>query len=232
MRLIGRSGKLLLIMIALSTSVYGQQYKSPVAGGGPFSDVVLRAPFSATATTRVREVLQDGTVREDLVKAAYHRDSRGRVRAALDSPWGQYVFLWIPDPARAAFYVLDPASRTYRIGARFIATALFNGEGRVALPIGKACFRTTPPAVGASEMERLAAVNARTSADLGVVIVSRWSDQTVSVDYALTGIRRDEPPAGLFELPANYTAVTGSPHDPLVTLVPWNVKPVCVGQTR
>lgn len=70
MRLIGRSGKLLLIMIALSTSVYGQQYKSPVAGGGPFSDVVLRAPFSATATTRVREVLQDGTVREDLVKAA------------------------------------------------------------------------------------------------------------------------------------------------------------------
>jgi hypothetical protein len=195
----------------------------------------MNAPFSATAVTRVREFLPDGTVREQTVMATYYRDSRGRVRAALDNPWGQYVVLWIPGPADSqgwTFYRLDPAERTYRFTGHFFAKALFNGEGRVALPVGKACFRTAPPVAGESDTERFEAVNARVSPDLGVVIASHRSDHIGSVDYELTNIRRDEPPTELFDLPTDYTFVTGSKSDPLLVFDPWNAKRFCVAPTR
>jgi hypothetical protein len=49
---------------------------------------VLDAPFSAEAITTVRKTLSNGTVRERMVTARYYRDSRGRVRAELVTPWG------------------------------------------------------------------------------------------------------------------------------------------------
>lgn len=166
------------------------------------------------------------------VTATYYRDSLGRVRAELDNPWGQFVVLWSPDPDRAVTYVLDPAQRTYRLGPRLLATALFNGEGRVALPVGKVCFRTAPPVAGASDAERLAAVNAQVSPDLGVVIASHRSDHMASVDYEVTNIRRDAPLAELFDVPTDYTLVRGSARDPLIEFDPWNAKRFCVGPTR
>jgi hypothetical protein len=229
MCLMGRSGMLLLTLIALSTPAYAQPCHPVAAAGGPLSDLVLNAPFSATAVTRVTEALPDGTVREHQVRATYHRDSQGRVRAALDTPWGEYVVLWIP--GRAA-YRLDPDTRTFRLGGRCIEGVLFNGEGRVAVPVGKACFRTTTRAAGASPAERLEAVNAQLSPDLGLVTASHWSDQFVSVDYQLTNIRRGEPLAELFDIPANYTFVTGSHQDPLIELDPWNAKRFCISATR
>jgi hypothetical protein len=43
------------------------------------------------------------------------------------------------------FVRLDPAKRTYRIGAvRFFAQLVFNFEGRVAFPVGKVCFENAP----------------------------------------------------------------------------------------
>jgi hypothetical protein len=123
----------------------------------------------------------------------------------------------------------------YRFGAGIhFATELFNGEGRVALPVGKACFQTAPPVVAnTSDAERLRTVNAQVSPDLGVVIASHHSDFIGSVDYELTTIRREEPPAELFEVPVDYTFGRGSlPDDPLVSFAPRQSKHSCEPLTR
>lgn len=144
---------------------------------------------------------------------------------------GPYVVLEIPGipiPGRASFYVLDPARRTYRIATHHIAVHLFNGEGRVALPVGRVCFQIAPPVVaGVSDVERLRAVSARLSPDLGIVIESHRSDEIVGADYEVRNIRREDPPADLFELPPDYTFVRGSHDDPLVGFAPWQSPPSC-----
>lgn len=70
------------------------------------------------------------------------------MRAELDTPWGPYVILkaeiHTPD-FDVRFATLDPAKRTYRSSGRFFAELLFNGEGRVALPVGKVCFQNARP---------------------------------------------------------------------------------------
>lgn len=239
MALIGRTGMLLAIIAVLAAPANGQQYDRSVAAGGPFSDVpILNAPFSAEARTTVRQALPDGSVREHTVTARYYRNSQGHVRAELDTPWGPYVILkaeiHTPD-FDVRFVTLDPAKRTYRIGpGRLFAEQVFNGEGRVALPVGKVCFQNAPPVVAeVSDDERLQAVNARVSPDLGIVTESHRSGAIV-VDYAVTNIRRAEPPADLFEVPTDYAFVRSSIlDDPLITLTPWRQSaPLCKPLTR
>ena len=195
---------------------------------------MLNAAFAAEATTTIRELLPDRSARVHTVTTRYYRDSQGRVRAELDTPWGAYVVMEIPTPERAAFYVLDPAKRTYRIATHHIAAHLFNGEGSAALPVGKVCFQNAPPVVAdVSDDERLQAVNARVSPDVGIVTESHRSG-AIAVDYAVTNIRRAEPPADLFEVPTDYTFVRGSlPDDPLVAFAPWRQSaPACKPLTR
>jgi len=48
----------------------------------------------------------------------------------------------------------------------------------------------------------------------------------------VTNIRRDEPPAELFEVPTDYMLVTGSHDDPLVSFAPWQSPPACKPLTR
>jgi hypothetical protein len=241
MALISRTGILLAIVAVLAVPANGQQYNRSVAAGGPFSDVpVLNAPFSADARTRVRQALADGTVREHTITARYYRDSQGHVRAELDTPWGPYVLLQagieIPD-FDLRVVTLDPAKRTYRQGPPpSFAALVFNGEGRVALPVGKACFQTTRPVVAdVSDEERLQAVNARMSPDLRIVTESHRSG-TIAVDYAVTNIQRVEPAPELFEVPKGYRYVSSSLPDPMITLAPWSGPapgdPACKPLTR
>ena len=227
MALISRTGSLLAIVAALAAPASGQDFARL---GGPFSRVVvLSAPFSAEATTRVQEVSPDGTARLHTVTARYYRDSQGQVRAEVETPWGPYVVVASPGPERLEFYVLDPTKRTYRIAAFGFATQLFNGEGGVPLPVGKVCFQYPPRvAAGVSDAERLRAVNAQVSPDLGIVTASHRSDDIRIVDYEVTNIRRREPPTELFDVPADYTLVHGSlPDDPLFTFAPWQSPPAC-----
>ena len=227
-----RGGVLLVFLAILSAPAYGQQHESSEPEGGPFTrEAVLNTPFSADAITRVRETLPDGAIREHTLTARYYRDSLGRVRAELDTAWGPYVVLWVPGPDRGAFYAIDPASRTYRIAGHFLAVALFNGEGRVALPVGKARYRYACPVLRGSARERLEAVHAKTSPDLGVVIASHRSDQIGSVDFELTNISRAEPPAQLLEVSPDFALVDGSLDDPLVQLQPWSPAHGCTGPT-
>jgi hypothetical protein len=237
MAVISRAGTLLAIVAALSAPTFAQRHEPSEAAGGPFTPTaILDAPFSAEAITKVREALSNGTVLEQTVTARYYRDSRGRVRAELDTPWGPYVMLAIPGTQNlrsgVAFYRLDPATRTYRLAARSIAVHLFNGEGLVALPVAKACFQHWHPVGGASEAERLRAVNAEVSPDLGIVTASHRSDKIASVDYQVTNIRRNEPPAELFDVPTDYMPGTGSHDDPLVSFAPWQSPPACKPLTR
>jgi hypothetical protein len=112
----------------------------------------------------------------------------------------------------------------------------------VALPIGKVCFEYPyPPRVvaGVSDAERLRAVNAQVSPDLGIVTASHRFDEITSVDskatnirrsfdYELTNIRREEPAAKLFQVPPDFTLVSiGSREDPLVGFAPWQSPPAC-----
>jgi hypothetical protein len=235
MTLIGRTGSLLAIVAALAAPANGQDYFARL--GGPFSRVlVLDAPFSAEATTRVQDVFPDGTARLHTVTARYYRDSQGRVRAEVDTPWGPYIVVATPGPEHVEFYVLDPTKRIYRNAGYGIAAQLFNGEGGVPLPVGKVCFQY-PARVptGTSDAERLQAVNAQVSPDLGIVTASHRTDETASVDsktpnrrvvdYELTNIRREEPPAQIFQVPADYTFVIGSRDDPLVEFAPSQQSP-------
>ena len=244
MAMIGRTGGLLAIAAALAAPATGQDYFARL--GGPFSRVLVRNdPFSAEATTRVQEVSPDGTARVHTVTARYYRDSQGQVRAEVDTPWGPYVVVASQASARLEFYVLDLTKRTYRSASHGIAAQLFNGEGGVALPVGRVCFQYPPRVVaGLSDAERLRAVNAQVSPDLGIVTASHRSDEIPSVgstsanirrsvDYELTDIRREAPPAKLFEVPSGYTLVSiGSHEDPLVRFAPWQSPAACQPQKR
>jgi hypothetical protein len=87
--------------------------------------------------------------------------------------------------------------------------------------VAKVCFQTAPPVLaGVSDEERLRAVNAQVSPAIGIVTESHRSDRIAAVDYKVTNIRRDEPPATLFDV-TDYTFVDGSHDDPLVGFSPW-----------
>ena len=235
---IRRSVRLLAILILVSTSTKAQEFAHL---GGPFSrQVVLNAPFSADATMTVRETSLDNTVRMRSVTARYFRDSRGQVRAELDTAWGPYVILAHAGPERMEFYMLDPVKRTYTNAALPLAERIFNGETGLALPIDKNCFEYPPlVAEGATDAERLMAVGADVSPELGMVRASRRFDDIPvsgskgmriqrSFDYAISHIRLDEPPPGLFEIPIDYTSVA----DTLVRFAPAQSAATCKPGTR
>lgn len=241
MAMIRRTGSLLAIVAALAPA-NGEDYFARL--GGPFARVlVLNAPFSAEATTRIQELFPDRTTRVHTVIARYYRDSQGRVRAEVDTSWGPYVVVATAGPEHVKFYALDPTKRIYWNAGYTIAAQLFNGEGGVPLPVGKACFQyPSRIPTGASDAERLQAVNAQVSPDLGIVTASHRTDEIPSVDskatnirrvvdYELTNIRREEPPAQLFQIPTDYTDYTfvsiGSGDDPLVGFAPWQSPPAC-----
>jgi hypothetical protein len=230
MALFSRAG-MFFAMAALGAPAVGQQ--SLVPAGGPFTATpVMNAPFSADAITKAR--VADGTAHEYTVTARYYRNSQGWIRAEVDTPSGPYILLDLapgltPDGHwRGPHYRVDPATRTYRIAGGAVERSVFNGEGRVALPLGNACFQRIRRVAGESDAERLQAVRAQVAPDLGIVVESHRADAIASVDYELTNIRREEPPATLFEVPPDYTMVVqGSRDNPIVAFAPWQTPPAC-----
>jgi hypothetical protein len=70
------------------------------------------------------------------------------------------------------------------------------------------------------DADRLRPVNVEVSPDLGIVTASHRSDKIATVDYKVTNIQRNEPPADLFDVPTNDTLLRGSHDDPLVIFRP------------
>jgi hypothetical protein len=141
------------------------------------------------------------------------------------------VVRWLSQ-ARIRWYASSMSTDYRSAGGYGLVSQLFNGEGRVALPVAKVCFQTAPPVLaGASDDERLRAVNAQVSPEIGIVTESHRSDRIATVDYKVTNIRRDGPPATLFDV-TDYTFVDGSHDDPLVGFSPWLSPPACKPRSR
>jgi hypothetical protein len=131
----------LLWLAAIASLTAGQQ---PLMGGPLTGPAVLDAPFSADATTTVRQTLPDGTRVERTGIARYYRDRAGRVRiehliVGLDplnsAPKGQVRTIIAPDPKNGV-YTLDDATRTANLGLRFMYDLAVGGGGTYALPLG------------------------------------------------------------------------------------------------
>ena len=81
----------------------------------------MNAPFSADATTTIRQTLGDGTQIERTGTARYYRDRAGRVRVeqviadTKEPNWeGPVKVTILPDPTKDVSFVLDPIRRTAR----------------------------------------------------------------------------------------------------------------------
>jgi hypothetical protein len=233
-----------------------------VAGGPLTGPPVLDAPFSADATTTLRQTLSDGTRIERVGRARYYRDRAGRVRveqmimgleALHPAAEGQVRITVQPDPSKQAVFTLDPVTRTANQHSRHMAGMTVGGGRTLALPLGTGNFlifhrgdwqverygldsnAVSEESLGRRRIAGVDVVGRRItmtlpvgqvgndrpievvddrweSSELGIVIYSRHSDpRTGTVEYQLTNIRRTEPPADLFRIPADYTV--GSPTD-------------------
>src|SRR6202795_36014 len=97
---------------------------SAVAGGGVFfsaevpppgnGKVITGAPYTATASTEITQVLGDGNRIVNKTTASLARDNQGRTRreetVGMVGPWqvNGPKLVFISDPASQTNYVLDP----------------------------------------------------------------------------------------------------------------------------
>jgi hypothetical protein len=111
--------------------------------------VVRNAPFSAEATTVVRQTLGDGTRIERRGNARYYRDSDGRVRVeqtiiGLEPVNGavdpQIRVTIHSDPSKPVAYTLDPVRRVTFLGPRGIFGLAVGGGETFAVPLGGVRF--------------------------------------------------------------------------------------------
>jgi hypothetical protein len=202
--------------------------------GGPrcISTPVRDAPFSAEAVTAWYPPANSGRT-ELRVTARYFRDQTGRVRVDyLDGPSRARVMV-TPDADRGAV-LLDTAARTTTKSARMHLTMSVGADCSYSLEIPLSMnrfvtFFAAPldaEALGERLMEGVRARGARfktklpasvigmglgerwVSPDLKLVVYSRREDSHVGVvEYQLRKINRADPPAQLFEVPADYVEV-------------------------
>jgi hypothetical protein len=138
----------LALAFAVPTVTLGRQEGSALPEmGGPFTGPSVRdAPFSADATTTVRETLHDGTRIDQTSSARYYRDRAGRVRVeqtlvnleGVNPAAEKHVRITIqPKHDGLAVYVLDPLTRTAVLGGpRAFGDVTVGGGNMFALPLG------------------------------------------------------------------------------------------------
>lgn len=203
--------------------------------GGPrcISTVVRDAPFSAEAVTVWHPLANSGRT-ELRVTARYFRDHRGRVRVDyLDGPSRARVMV-TPDADWGAVHFLDTAARTTTKSGRMRITMGVGADCSYSLDIPLSMNRFVvffaipldAEALGERLMEGMRVTGSRfktklpasvigmglgerwVSPDLKLVVYSRREDSRVGVvEYQLRKISRADPPAHLFEVPADYVEV-------------------------
>jgi hypothetical protein len=118
--------------------------QSDVVGGPLTGPSVVGVPFSADATTTVRQTLSDGTRIERTGTARYYRDGAGRVRVdqmimgleALNPPADGQVRITVqPDSEGTTVYTLDPLTQTANPGPRAIVGLAVGGGDTFGLPL-------------------------------------------------------------------------------------------------
>jgi len=200
--------------------------------GGPFdAAIVTGRPFTARVLVESRQTLADGSqvVNQQTVTAA--RDSQGRTRReevpATPGAVQQPKTVIISDPVAQTTYILGPdhvarklpATQTSRQVQRFSTSAAAGhtepdskteslGTQTIAGVLAEGTRTTyTLPAGALGNQNPLMIVDERWySQDLQITILSRHFDPRFGESsYRLTTIQQAEPPASLFQIPADYT---------------------------
>lgn len=197
--------------------------------------LVAGAPFSAVATTTVRGKLGDGSPIQQASTAYYHRDGTGRVRVEQTIPGGQPRITLQTDISKGFVYLLAADKGSVSVGPRSVADHGVGGGRTFALPLERLKFLIFSPALlrvteegeslGTKVIEGVEVVGRRLtspgedqvyerwhSPDLALVIAATHTDERTGViEYRLTKIRRGEPPADLFDLPADQRMSNSEP---------------------
>ena len=247
----------LCLVLTASTLAFAQR---DVPGGPLTGPRVLGVPFSADATTTVRQTLGDGTRIERTGTARYFRDREGRVRveqtimgleAINSAAEGQVRITIDPQLPGPVVYTLDPQKKVANGHPRDINGLTIGGGDTYSLPLGgprwsflifsrgervriRSAADRKEELLGTHQIEGVQTIGRRItmtvpigvfgndrpfeivderweSPELKLLIYSRSSDpRTGVIEYRLTNIRRLEPPADLFMIPADYeVASTG-----------------------
>ncbi len=187
---------------------------------GFITSVVKGAPYSAKGNTTLDTSLADGTRINRTIHYTIYRDSAGRLRRED----GQGV--WISDPVAQVTYVLDAKALLARKMplSRLLADAKRNAAQTPS---------PTVQSLGKQVMEGLTVEGSRSSTliaagqigndrpietvserwyspDLQVVVMTHSHDpRSGDTVFRLTDIRRAEPDASLFTIPAGYRIEAG-----------------------
>lgn len=133
---------------ALAVTAGVVAFAQPPETGGPLSNpYVLGAPFSADATTTVRQTHANGTQVQRRQTARYYRDSAGRVRVeqvvrgtdALDSTADgrtRISLLFTEPDGRLQLYMLDPPNLRAHYGPRSMVSQTVGGGDAFSVPMG------------------------------------------------------------------------------------------------
>lgn len=229
------SGFLLALGLALAASAIGVAYQLPdiIPGtaAGPLTERPrFHAPFSAIATTIVRQQTEGGRV-ERTATARFYRDSNGRVRIEYTplEPAGKStpMAVVVPNPyaPKERLFIVDDAAKTIELTSHDIFRRMF-GPREFVVPTGPrrfTAFATLDVHVGPGSLEELGArtieglvvtgrrlsnagkVDERWESEgLGLVLEGRHTADGIDIEYFLSNIQRAEPPSRLFVLPPEY----------------------------
>ncbi len=192
---------------------------------------VRDAPFSAEAVTTWHATANSGTAAMQST-ARYYRDGAGRVRVDfIEGMSLQRVFITLEANSRVT-YALDTVARTAIKGTRAMFAMMIGGgctNNKFVLPLSMTrfvSFMASPLDEESLGQRSLAGVHTTgtrfnmllpasvtgmgrgerwVSSELQLMVYGRREDVEVGiVEHRLTKITRAEPPAALFEVPANY----------------------------
>ena len=193
--------------------------------------IIKGLPYSGEGITTVKLTMFDGTKMERTVTARLSRDAAGRVRReqtvvgleALDPKGDFRAVVTIIDPVADVLYSLNPATRT----AERLPLSLLRNDARLA--VVRPEYPKKEVSLGVKDIDGLRAEGHRSvttipagqigndrpieiiderweSTELKVLVRSLHRDpRSGDVEYVLTKISREEPPASLFTVPAGYT---------------------------
>lgn len=179
--------------------------------GGPFvRPPIIDAPFSADATTTIRQTRNDGTVVEWTTRARYYRDGAGRVR--VDQT------IWNPDARDSkvkttvqhemesgTVYVMEPSTKTTRRIPRGLGDMEVGGGHSFSVPTSFNTLLTTSRRLPTAVID-----NVEVDPGLKLVTYSRHLNPSrgIVVEYRVSNINRAEPSADLFAAPPDdYASV-------------------------
>jgi hypothetical protein len=192
--------------------------------------VVTGEPYSADVSNASVKTLPDGNTIQRTTSGHVARDSEGRTysQETMTGLWGQNgskTITFISDPIAGYSYTLNPETKTATRRALHtpLTMSAHTASSRPANPnmvtadlgtqtvngvnaVGKKVTHTFPAGSMGNAQPIVSTSQIWTSPDLQVVVSATRTDPREGTStYTLNNIQRAEPPATLFQVPADYT---------------------------